>query len=70
MNRDASIDKDNDWMGFGMVLGHEQGLFLAASSQTLVGRLDVLQAEAKAAIAAIQFCKRLGFSQIHLEGVA
>jgi hypothetical protein len=59
MNWDASIAKDKDWMGFGMVLRDERGLFLAAFSQTLVGRLDVLKAEAKAALAAIQFCKRL-----------
>jgi ribonuclease HI len=68
MNWDASIAKDKDWMGFGMVLRDERGLFLAAFSQTLVGRLDVLKAEAKAALAAIQFCKRLRFSQLHLEG--
>ena len=57
-------------MGFGMVLRDEQGSILAAFSKTLVGRLDILKAEAKACLTAIQFCQGLGFSRIHLEGDA
>ena len=68
MNWDASLVKDKDWMGEGMVLRDEKGVVIAAYSKTFFGRLDVLKAEAKAALMAIQVCKNLGFSKFHLEG--
>jgi hypothetical protein len=64
MNWDASLAKDKDWMGVGMVLWDEKGFVIAAYSKTIFGRLDVLKAEAKAALMAIQVCKSLGFSNI------
>lgn len=70
MNWDASIAKDKNWMGFGMVLRDEQGAVLAAFSKTVTGRFDVLKAEAKACLTAIQFCQGLGILHIHLEGDA
>jgi ribonuclease HI len=70
MNCDASIAKDKNWIGFGMVLRDEQGSVLAAFSKTIIGRLDVLKAEAKACLTAIQFFQGLGFLRIHLEGNA
>lgn len=60
MNWDASIAKDKDWMGFGMVLRDELGLVIVAYSKTFVGRLDVLKAEARAALTAIHFYKIWG----------
>jgi hypothetical protein len=68
MNWDASLAKDKDWMGVGMVLWDEKGFVIAAYNKTFFGRLDVLKAEAKVALMAIQVCKRLGFSKFHLEG--
>jgi ribonuclease HI len=55
-------------MGVGMVLRDEKGAVISAYSKTFFGRLDVLKAEAKAALTAIQVCKSLGFSKFHLEG--
>ncbi|XP_059441986.1 uncharacterized protein LOC132174332 [Corylus avellana] len=71
MNWDASIAKDIDWMGLGMVLRDEQRIVvLAAYSKTFVGNLDVLTAKARAGLIALQVCKSLGFTKIHLEGNA
>jgi ribonuclease HI len=70
MNWDASIAKDKDWMRFGMLLRDEQGLVIAAYNKTFIGRLDVLKAEARVALTAIQFCKSLEFFKILLEGDA
>jgi hypothetical protein len=50
-------------MGFGMVLRDEQGMVIAAYNKTIVGRLDVLKAEAMACPIAIQFCHSLGFTK-------
>ena len=65
LNWDASLASNKDWIGMGLVLRDEKGRLIAAHSKTFYGRLDVLKAEAKAALLAIQLCKSLGFSQFH-----
>jgi hypothetical protein len=56
-------------MGFGVVLRDEQGMVIAAYNKTIVGRLDVLKAEAMACPIAIQFCHSLGFTKNYAQRV-
>ncbi|XP_059441844.1 uncharacterized protein LOC132174168 [Corylus avellana] len=70
VNWDASLGKEQGWMGFGVVVRDDRGQLLAAYSKTLRGNLEVAQAEARAALIAIQFCRSLGLEHVHFEGDA
>jgi ribonuclease HI len=69
-NWDASIKKDQSWMGFRVVVRDERGSAVVALCKTSLGRLDPQVVEARAVLMAIQVCKEMGFSKVHFEGDA
>ena len=57
-------------MGLGVVVRDSFGNLLAARCETRLGCLALAVAEVKAVLLAIQFCRKMGFLRVHLEGDA
>jgi ribonuclease HI len=68
LNTNASVNKDNGWMGYGAVARDERGAVMAAQCRTVKGNLDATLAEAGALLMAIKLCQRMGFHTVHFEG--
>jgi hypothetical protein len=58
VNWDASFSKNQGLMGFGAVVRDETGMVMAAQCKSFVGFLDPTVAEARAALMAIQLCRK------------
>jgi hypothetical protein len=68
VNWDASVQVNQGWMGFELVVRDDGGRMVAALSRRYVGYLDPMVAEAWGALLAIKTCKAMRFSNVHLEG--
>jgi ribonuclease HI len=69
-NWDAALDTVSGRMGLGVVFRDSRGKLLVARCVTKKGCLEPAGAEALALLLAIQMCREMGYSKLHLEGDA
>jgi ribonuclease HI len=69
-NWDAAIDESRGRTGLGVIIRDSNGVMTAARCVTKQGCLNPAVGEAKAVLAAFQFCRELGIQQVHFEGDA
>jgi ribonuclease HI len=70
VNWDASVEKNQGRMGFGVVVRNEKGDVIAAQCQYALGLFDPAVAEARAALLGVHLCRERGFIRVHFEGDA
>jgi hypothetical protein len=70
VNWDASVEKNQGRMGFGVVVRNEKGDVIAAQCQSTLGLFDPAVAEARAALLGVPLCRECGFMRVHFEGDA
>ncbi|XP_059441935.1 uncharacterized protein LOC132174268 [Corylus avellana] len=70
VNWDASLERKAGRMGFGVVIRDPSGRMIGARCMARSGCLALAGAETMAALMAIQQCKELGLTHVHLEGDA
>jgi ribonuclease HI len=68
LNWDASIEKEMGIVGYSTLVRDERGLVVATQCKSFSGRLNLVLAEAGAALIAVQMCKSLGFQRVQFEG--
>ena len=69
-NWDASNEKNQGRMGFGVVVRNERGEVITAQCQSALGLFDPAMAEARAALLVVHLCREHGFIRVHFEGDA
>ena len=68
VNWDAALLKDQSGIGVGVIIRDEYGSVIAALSRTVDARMDLMTAEATAALHAVELCRDVGVQDLFLEG--